>query len=140
MSSSDVNLFPSIHSSREFKVKKVAYRGHVAIVHSLEDIEKVMVLIRRKFKFIDAMPYAFHLASLESDEVRAVDHLEDDGDWGAGNILLECLKSKKREFIFLAVTRHVGGCFPPELVQMVKPTMIKDAANAALQLLHDAES
>lgn len=130
------------YSSKDFKVKKVSYRGHIAVVRSQSDVEEAISHIKRKNKLIDVMPFAIRMSSIcdDGETEEMMEHYEDDGDWGAGSILLECLKSRKRTGIFLAVTRHVGGCFPSELVQMIKPTMVKDAANAAIELLNDSHT
>ena len=112
--------------------KKFSYIGHASTTYSVEHAISIMDYIGQRTESDDCLPFA--VALVENGEMVAVS--EDNGEFGAGDILASALKKVEGFNVLVCVSRHADGCFVTDMFQGEKHRAIKDACAKALDILY----
>lgn len=118
---------PPVYVRRRF-----SYIGHASTTYSVEQAISIMDYIGQRTESDDCLPFA--VALVENGEMVAVS--EDNGEFGAGDILASALKKVEGFNVLVCVSRHADGCFVTDMFQGEKHRAIKDACAKALDILY----
>lgn len=112
--------------------QKFFYVGHACTTYSVEQAISIMDYIGQITKSDDCLPFA--VALVENGELIAVS--EDNGEFGAGDILASALKKFEGFNVLVCVSKHVSNCFVSDMFQAQKHRAVKDASSRALDILY----
>ena len=124
-----------IFSSPEIKVGngKVSFTGHATTIYSVDQAIEVLDWIGAKMDSEDCLAFAATL--VENGELISI--AEDNGEFGAGELLSEALNGLDGFNALVCVSRKCTGMFPSDMVQAQKLRCIRAAGVTALELLYD---
>jgi len=111
---------------------KVSYTGHSTTVFSVEQAIDLLDTISAECDSEDCLPFAVTL--VENGELISI--AEDNGEFGAGELLSGALNSLDGFNALVCVTRKVSGCYVSEMVQSQKLRVIREAAAKSLDVLY----
>ncbi len=112
--------------------RKFYYVGHACTTYSVEQAISIMDYIGQKTASDNCLPFA--LALVENGEMVAVS--EDNGEFGAGDILASALKRVEGFNVLVCVSMHAQNCFVTDMYQAEKHRAVKDAGSKALDILY----
>ena len=104
----EINI-PEIISGDTVTVKKSSFQGHVAIVHTLQEVKAVLRKLKENRKVSQATHniVAYRLAGV--NETSFIQDYADDGEVNAGGRLLHLLQIMDVKNIVVIVSRWFGG-------------------------------
>ena len=104
----EINI-PEIISGDTVTVKKSSFQGHVAIVHTLQEVKAVLRKLKENRKVSQATHniVAYRLAGV--NETSFIQDYADDGEVNAGGRLLHLLQIMDVKNIAVIVSRWFGG-------------------------------
>ena len=111
---------------------RVSYTGHCTTVYSVEQAIELLDEIGAKADSEDCLPFAVTL--VEDGELISI--AEDNGEFGAGELLADALNGLDGFNSLVCVSRKVSGCYVSEMVQPQKLRVIREAAVGALDGLY----
>jgi hypothetical protein len=120
-----------LHGPRVYIRKKVYYQAHAATTHSIEQATNIIEFLGRKYDCEDKLPFAVNL--IENGQLLAV--AQDNGDFACGKVLAGCLRKVQGFNVLVCVSTYVAGSFVSDILQGQKLHYVKDAADAALDML-----
>ena len=124
-----------VHSTLAFNMNKnVTYRGHAFTCYSIDQAVEVLDFIGVETGSENYMPFAM---SLVDGSGQFVSIAEDNGEFGAGEMLGRALQDLDGFNALVCVSRHVSGVYVAEGAQHMKFKVMQDAATAALSLLYN---
>lgn len=130
---SRTGLPPFFYSSPVFVNSKVSFTGVSTTVFSVEQAIDVLDAIGAQEDSEDCLPFAVTL--VENGELISI--AEDNGEFGAGELLSDSLNCLDGFNAVVCCTRKVSGCYVSEIVQPQKLRCIREAAVKSLEALYE---
>lgn len=122
-----------VHHGESVKLRKCEYTGHATTIYSVDHAISVLDEIGELFNSDDSLPFALRL--VEGSEL--IQLADDNGEFGASQIISSCLGKLDGYNILVAVTLKIYGCFNPDMVQNRKLPVIRTAALNAIESLRN---
>ena len=124
---------PLFFSAPVFVNSKVSYTAVSTTVFSVEQAIDVLDAIGAQEDSEDCLPFAVTL--VENGELISI--AEDNGEFGAGELLADALNGLDGFNALVCCTRKVRGCYVSEIVQPQKLRCIREAAVRSLEVLYE---
>jgi len=113
---------------------KVTYRGFASPVRSEDDVNVVLEKVQRFVGSSRAtMSYALRMTQEDSSDI--IEFSDDNGEFGAGDLLINALVRADLENSMVVVTIEGRGCFSTDFVPVESVRLIQSAANSAADAL-----
>jgi hypothetical protein len=113
-----------VHHGDPIKLRKCEYTGHATTIYSVDHAISVLDEIGELFDSDDCLPFALRM--VEGSEL--IQLADDNGEFGASQIISSCLGKLDGYNILVTVTVKINGCFNPDMVQNRKLPVIRTAA------------
>ena len=111
---------------------KLSYQAHATTTYSVDQAIDILDIIGKSLDSDDCLPFAMNL--VESGEIISIG--EDNGEFGAGEMLAKSLQDLDGYNTLICVSRKVAGVYVTEMLQPVKMQTMKVAVQQALGLLY----
>jgi hypothetical protein len=119
-------------SQRVFAGPKLSYQAHATTTYSAEQAIDILDIIGKSLESDDCLPFAMNL--VDGGEVVSV--CEDNGEFGAGEMLARSLQDLDGFNTLVCLSRKVAGVYVTEMLQPVKMKAMKAAVLEALGMLY----
>jgi hypothetical protein len=127
-----VKLEGVFSSQPVFAGAKVSYQGHATTTYSVDQAIDILDIVGKSSDSDDCLPFAMNL--VEGTQVISIG--EDNGEFGAGEMLAKSLQELDGYNALVCVSRRVEGVYVTEMLQPVKLKAMRAAAQQALTLLY----
>lgn len=121
-----------IHTGNHVKLKKCAFTGHCAAIWSVENAIQVLDQIGYLTDSDDCLPFAIRL--VENGELIQI--AEDNGEFGCGDVLADCLSKLDKYNVLVCVSRKVSDSFVLDMYQRQILNCVREAGNSAVDRIH----
>ena len=121
-----------IHTGNHVKLKKCAFTGHCAAIWSVENAIQVLDQIGFLTDSDDCLPFAIRL--VENGELIQI--AEDNGEFGCGDVLADCLSKLDKYNVLVCVSRRISDSFVLDMYQRQILNCVREAGNSAVDRIH----
>jgi hypothetical protein len=110
---------------------KLSYQAHATTTYSVDQAIDILDIIGKSLDSDDCLPFAMNL--VDGGEIISIG--EDNGEFGAGEMLAKSLQELDGYNTLICVSRKVAGVYVTEMLQPMKMQTMKAAVQQALGLL-----
>ena len=121
-----------IHQGKSVTLKKCTYTGYCASIWSVENAIQILDQIGLTSDSEDCLPFAIRL--VEGGEL--VQIAEDNGEFGCGDVLAECLSKVDKYNVLVCVSRRIRDSCVLDMHQRMKLIVVKEAGMNAVNVIH----
>ena len=122
-----------VFSSQPFYAgQKLSYQAHATTTYSAEQAIDILDIIGKSLDSDDCLPFAMNL--VDGSEVVSIG--EDNGEFGAGDMLAKSLQDLDGFNTLVCVSRKVAGVYVTEMSQPLKMKAMKAAVMESLGMLY----
>jgi len=111
---------------------KLSYQAHATTTYSVDQAIDILDIIGKSLDSDDCLPFAMNL--VDGGEIISIG--EDNGEFGAGEMLAKSLQELDGYNTLVCVSRKVAGVYVTEMLQPMKMQPMKAAVQQALGLLY----